>query len=124
VISSSVLWAVGAGFFTGDWSSEGAKAAVLAVPEPLSGIIMLVLTAGLTFVGGYFARHTPRNDAQALADANPPVWTEGDGQLGLPENLQRPTVSRSIHDPDHDTVERVYDDIPDRELVDNDHGTP
>src|SRR4029077_7560209 len=67
VISTFLLWLVGAAFWTHNWSTEGADNAVLAVPAPLAAIMLLVITAGLTFAGGYLAKHTPRFDQQAMA---------------------------------------------------------
>lgn len=65
VISTFLLWLMGAAFWTGDWSNQGADNAILAVPSPLSALVLALVAPGLTFLGGYLAKHTPRNDMQA-----------------------------------------------------------
>ena len=54
LVTSGVLYLVGTYVLHGD------------VPEPLSGIILVAVTFVVTFAAGWFARHTPRNDADAV----------------------------------------------------------
>lgn len=53
-ITAGVLWLLGQYVFHGD------------VPAPLSGLILAAVTGVVTFAAAWFARHTPRNDADAV----------------------------------------------------------
>lgn len=53
-VTSGVVWLLGTYVFHED------------VPAPVSGLILAAVTALVTFVSAWFARHTPRNDADAV----------------------------------------------------------
>ncbi|GAB3142507.1 hypothetical protein GCM10027290_17170 [Micromonospora sonneratiae] len=52
VVTPFVVWVVDQLFFNGDATPE--------VPLPVVGMIGLVVTGACTFVGGWYAKHTPR----------------------------------------------------------------
>lgn len=71
VVSGFLLWLLD----TYVWETE-------SIPDPVIGLVGLVPVA-LTFLGGYLAKHTPRNDLQArgLTDPDQPPshsrsWTD------------------------------------------------
>jgi hypothetical protein len=96
-ISTFLLWFLGCIGWTHDWSAKGADQAVLAVPAPLSSALLLLITAGLTFMGGYLAKHTPRFDRQAVPDAEPALYQHG--ELGTPTTITGTGVTPSVREP-------------------------
>lgn len=61
--SAFVVWLLGVLVWGAPSDSGHADQAVLAVPTPVSVLVALALTSGITWAGGYLARHTPRDDA-------------------------------------------------------------
>lgn len=72
VLSKFVLWTVAVLFFGASTSANAASAAVAAVPEPISTLILVVIAATGAGVGGYKAPHTDRPSA---GDSSPTVST-------------------------------------------------
>ena len=64
IVGTFVLWLLGVSIFGGQATADQAAAAVAAVPAPVSGFVLLVLSAGGSFLAGYLARHTPRRAAE------------------------------------------------------------
>lgn len=51
-VATLLLWIIGAGVFGGGWSAEHVDNALAAVPLPLSGFVLLLVTvAGAAFPG-------------------------------------------------------------------------
>jgi hypothetical protein len=57
-ISACVVWAVGVLFYGGDNTAAGAVDAALAVPAPLTAVLVLLVTAGGTLASGYIAKES------------------------------------------------------------------
>ena len=53
VLSTLILWLIGAGLYDQGWASERVDNAIAAVPTPLSAIVFLVITVAFTFLPGY-----------------------------------------------------------------------
>lgn len=60
VVSVFILWLLGVLVFGASGDATLSSAAIEAVPTPVAGLIGAAVTVGGTFVGGYFAQHTPR----------------------------------------------------------------
>ncbi|MEV4760158.1 hypothetical protein AB0J86_34360 [Micromonospora sp. NPDC049559] len=52
ILTPFVVWGLDQLFYHGDGQPD--------VPLPLVGLVGLIVTGGCTFVGGWYARHTPR----------------------------------------------------------------
>lgn len=55
VATGFLIWLLDTYLFVGDAN----------VPEPVEGVVQLIVLAAGTFISGYAARHTPRNDPDA-----------------------------------------------------------
>jgi hypothetical protein len=55
-----------------------------AVPSAVSGAVQTLVIAGATFAAGWYARHTPRPDLTAVADAPGEHARDGDpGEISV-----------------------------------------
>jgi len=61
-LSTFLLWLLGVVFWGASSAAGDAATAIASVPQPVSGLIVILLSAGLAAVGGYAAPHTSRPD--------------------------------------------------------------
>lgn len=59
--STFVIWLLGVLVWGAPNDADHAAKAVLAVPAPVSVVLALGITGGLTWLGSYVAHHTPRD---------------------------------------------------------------
>lgn len=59
-VASFAIWLLGAWLWDAGFGADRVNDAIAAVPGPVSALVLLVLGAAGTFVGGYVAPHTPR----------------------------------------------------------------
>jgi hypothetical protein len=52
-VSTLLIWLIGAGVFNAGWTSERVNDAIAAVPFPLAGFILLLVTLAGTMLGAY-----------------------------------------------------------------------
>lgn len=71
-ISSFLLWVLGVAVFGASSSADQVTKALAAVPEPVGGLLAILITIGSGFLGGYIAPHTYRPD---LTVTTPPPTT-------------------------------------------------
>lgn len=68
-VSAFLLWLLGCVFWGQSWDAASATDAVAAVPEPVAGVLALLVTAAGSFAAGYAAPHTIRpTEVRALVD--------------------------------------------------------
>jgi len=60
VVSAFIVWLLGVIVWRAPFTAPGAAEAVASVPGPVTAIVGLVITVGSSFIGGYWAKHTPR----------------------------------------------------------------
>lgn len=60
VISQFILWMLGCWAWGAPWAAGKAADAVAAVPGPVSGLVVLVVTVIGAYGAGWLAPHTPR----------------------------------------------------------------
>lgn len=65
VISTLVVWLLGAFVFGGTINAADAEATLAAVPLPVTAFVALVLTAGGTFISGYLTTDPAREASPA-----------------------------------------------------------
>lgn len=53
VISTVILWAIGAGFYHAGATADRVDNAIAAVPTPLSAFVFLIVTVAATFIPAY-----------------------------------------------------------------------
>lgn len=80
VLATFLLWLLGVTLWHVSASAGSADLAIAAVPAPVSAVLLTVLPAALSLLGGYLAPHTARTDLAspltvALAEAQPTVVT-------------------------------------------------
>ncbi len=68
MVSGFIVWLLGVVVWQSPFTAAGATQAVASVPSPVVGIVGLVITVGAAFLGGYWAKHTPRPEADELAE--------------------------------------------------------
>jgi hypothetical protein len=66
VVSTLLIWLLGASVFGGGWSAERVNDAIASVPTPLAGFILLLVTIGMTIAAVY-----AKSDPQRLATLDP-----------------------------------------------------
>ena len=71
VVSQFVLWLLGCWAWGASWAADKAVDAVAAVPGPVSGLIVLVVTVIGSYVFGWLAPHTHRPDPAPVPDPPP-----------------------------------------------------
>lgn len=69
VLSTFLIWILAVEFFHASTTASEAQNALASVPAPVSGLVVAVVTLGLTFLGGYWAPHTLRPDLETPPDA-------------------------------------------------------
>jgi len=76
VVSAFLVWLLGVLIWAAPNSAAGAAEAMASVPAPVSAIVGLIITVGSTFLGGYLAKHTPREETHYLkgGDLRTPNW--------------------------------------------------
>lgn len=67
VVSTFVLWAMGVAFWGAPGAAGSASDAIAAVPGPIIGLVTAVVGGVITFVSGYYAPHTPKQDVPPVA---------------------------------------------------------
>lgn len=65
-LSAFVVWLLGVVVWGAPSDSGHADDAVLAVPTPVSVIVALAIVSAVTWLGGYLARHTVRDEGAGL----------------------------------------------------------
>ena len=68
-LSGFALWLLGVLVWHASASADKATVAVAAVPEPVAGLVGIVLVVAASFVAGYQAPHTSRTIPTAPVDA-------------------------------------------------------
>lgn len=68
IVALLCLWALGVTFWGTSTDASAAADAIAAVPWPVAGAVSLVAVPGGAFLGGWLAKHTPRDDPDALPD--------------------------------------------------------
>lgn len=58
--SQLILWLLGVMVWGAASTAEEASNAIAAVPQPVNGAVMALLTLGTAFVSGYFTKHAAR----------------------------------------------------------------
>ena len=53
IISTAILWAIGAGLYDAGATADRVDNAIAAVPTPLSALVFLIVTVACTFLPGY-----------------------------------------------------------------------
>ncbi len=78
ILSQFLLWVLGVLFWHASGAAEHAVAAAAAVPQPVAGLIDLILAVGGAFLGGYLAPHTPRSELLPVPEPvpEPPIVLE------------------------------------------------
>lgn len=67
-VASFLLWLLGVVRWDASASAVAADDAIGAVPWPVSGLVLLGVTALGTFLGGYIGKHTARPDLDSVPD--------------------------------------------------------
>jgi hypothetical protein len=96
ILSTFLLWLLGAGIFHGGWSADRVDNAIAAVPTPLSLFVGLLVTLGLTAIGAY-----AKTDPERL----PTLGSEQRKRVGLQGIDVRPRrADLSENDTDRDVI--------------------
>lgn len=61
VLSAFLVWLLGVTVWSAPDDAGHAAKAVLAVPFPVSALVLLAVTSAATWAGGYLAHHSPRD---------------------------------------------------------------
>lgn len=64
--STFVIWLLGVLVWGAPDDADHAARAVLSVPAPVSVVLALGITGGLTWIGSYLAHHSPRKEDAGL----------------------------------------------------------
>lgn len=62
VVGTFVVWVMGWLLFGGSADASAVEATLAAVPAPVVGVVVPVVAAGVAWVAGFLAKHTPRPD--------------------------------------------------------------
>jgi len=104
-VAAFLIWLLGAWLWSAGWAADQVDNALAAVPWPVSGLVLLVITVAGAAVPGYQTVDPARNVAREAS----PEYREG--ALGLPEGVH-PPATHSIHQVDRNRT----DDTPERAL--------
>jgi hypothetical protein len=74
-LSAFLLWLVGVLAFGASSGADQVPKALAAVPEPVGGLLAILVAIGGAFIGGYAAPHTHRPDLAPPTVAIPPGVT-------------------------------------------------
>lgn len=76
IIGSFLTWLIGVTVFGASATAQSAVLAVAAVPGPVAGLVVLVVTVAGSAAGGFLAPHTSRPDLAAVPAPEPVVVPE------------------------------------------------
>lgn len=74
-LSAFLLWILGVFAFGASGNADQVTKALAAVPEPVGGLLAILVAIGGAFIGGYVAPHTHRPDLAPPVVAIPPGVT-------------------------------------------------
>lgn len=72
VLSQLVLWSIGAGPYGAGWGADQVDAALAAVPDPISGAVLLVFAVVGALVPGYTVTDPARVERTKTIGGNEP----------------------------------------------------